>query len=1062
MRGAIKWMAGNHVAANLLMMVLLVGGLIKAFSIKQEIFPEISLDMIQVQVPYPGAGPEEVEEGIILKIEDNITSVDGIKEIRSTATEGMGVVTAELVAGHDPDVALQEIKSEVDRIITFPEEAEKPIISKLINRIEVISLVLYGDVPERSLREQAELIREELLAFPQITQVDLGGLRPYEISIEVPEKNLRRYGLTLEHVAGAVRLASLDLPGGTIKTEGGEILLRTKEKRYTGTEYEQITIIGTGEGARVKLGDIAEVRDAFRETDMHAEFNGRPAAMIKVFRVGEQKPTEISDLVIGYAEEKSLGLPGSMSLDVWYDTTEIYNSRVNLLIKNAAIGLTLVMIVLGLFLEIRLALWVMLGLPISFLGAMFIMPWLGVSINMMSLFAFILALGIVVDDAIIVGENIYEHRQMGKPFPKAAVDGALEVAMPITFSILTTLVAFMPLVFISGLMGKFIKTIPLVVMSILTVSLIESLLVLPAHLSIGKHRLDSHGLLGMIDNTRKRVSRWLDEFTSGPYSRALDICLRYRYATLAAGFATLVLTVGLIRGGIVKFSFMPRVDGDQVNVNLQMPPGTPAYKTAEITEYIVAKGREVMASHDSASGRRTPTVESVFAIVGGSLGSGGPHGASGGEATAANLSEVSMMMVESDERDISSVAVENLWRQRVGEIPGVESITYTSNLMQMGANIDVQLAHNDFGVLESASERLQETLRDYPGVSDIKDNYSKGKPELKFTLKPAARTLGITERDLAVQVRGAFYGAEARRQQIGRNEVKVMVRYPADDRKSIWDLDQMRIRTPGGGELPLEQAAYIEESRGYNAINRVDRKRTVNVQGTVDAEMANSGEILADIQATVLPQLIADYPGLSYELVGEERERAESMASTAEGFLLALLAIYALLAIPFHSYSQPLLIMAAIPFGFVGAVIGHLIMGYDLSMLSMFGVVALAGVVVNDSLLLIYQINKNRKQGKEILPAVMAAGRRRLRPIVLTSFTTFFGLMPIILETSVQAQFLIPMALSLGFGILFATMITLLLIPSMYIILEDLRRLIGLGAGQREYQPVEVVEQEGG
>ncbi len=1051
MTGAIKWMAGNHVAANLLMMVLLVGGLIKAFSIKQEVFPEVSLDMIQVQVPYPGAGPEEVEEGIILKIEDNITSVDGIKEITSIAAEGMGVVTAELVAGHDPDVALQEIKSEVDRIVTFPEEAEKPIISKLLARREVISLVLYGDVPERSLHEQAEQIREELLSYPEITQVDLGGLRPYEISIEVPEKNLRAYGLTLDGIAAIVRASSLDLPGGTIKTDGGEILLRTKEKRYTGTEYEEITIIGSGEGTRLKLGDIATVKDGFRETDMYAQYNGQSGAMIKVFRVADQKPTRISELVTQYTKDKSRGLPASMNLDTWYDTTEIYNSRVSLLKKNAAIGLTLVMIVLGLFLEIRLALWVMLGLPISFLGAMLIMPWLGVSINMISLFAFILALGIVVDDAIIVGENIYEHRQKGKPYAKAAIDGALEVATPVTFSILTTLAAFMPLVFIGGVMGKFMKAIPLVVMSILAVSLIESLLILPAHLSLGKRREASHGLLGAIDNTRKRVSGAMQRFAGGPYSRALDSCLRYRYVTLAAGLATMVITVGLIRGGVVKFSFMPRVDGDQVNVNLQMPPGTPAYKTAEITDNIVSMGQRVMAAYDSSTGRKVPTMKSIFAIVGGSLGTMGPA-ASSGAATSANLAEVSMVLVETNQREITSAAVENLWRTKVGEIPGVESVTYTSNLMRMGANIDVQLAHGDFDILESASERLQRSLKEYPGVSDIKDNYSRGKPELKFTLKPAARTLGITERDLAIQVRSAFYGAEARRLQIGRNEVKVMVRYPEQDRKSMWDLEQMRIRTPGGGELPLGQAAYIEQSRGYSTISRIDRKRTVNVQGTVDAERANAGEILADIEATILPQLLADYPGLSYGLVGEARERAESMGDTLEGFLIALLVIYALLAIPFHSYSQPLLIMAAIPFGFVGAVMGHLIMGHDLSMLSMFGVVALAGVVVNDSLLLIDQINRNRLAGSTIIHSAIAAGRRRLRPIILTSFTTFFGLIPMILETSIQAQFLIPMALSLGFGILFATFITLLLTPSMYVILEDLKRLVGI----RDKTPVHV------
>jgi multidrug efflux pump subunit AcrB len=1049
MKGAVKWMAGNHVAANLLMMVFLVGGLIKAFSIKQEIFPEISLDMIQVTVPYPGAGPEEVEEGIILKVEDNITSVDGIKEIRSVASEGIGVVTAEIRTGEDADIILQNIKNEVDRIITFPEEAEKPIITKLLARREVISVVVSGDVPERSLRQLAENVREELLGYPEITQVDLGGVRPYEISIEIPEANLRKYNLTLDRIAQVVRLSSLDLPGGTIKTSGGQILLRTKEKRYVGPEYANIVVVGNADGTQVKLGDIAEVKDTFRETDSYAEFNGKPAAMVKVFRVGDQGPVQIAELVKKYVEIKKLSLPSSMNIDVWYDTSEIFESRMNLLKKNAAIGLTLVIITLGLFLEIRLALWVMLGLPISFLGAMLMMPTLGVSINMISLFAFILALGIVVDDAIIVGENIYAHRQKGKPYPRAAIDGALEVAVPVTFSILTTLAAFMPLVFITGTMGKFIKAIPLVVISILVVSLVESLFVLPAHLSIGKRREDSGRALSLIDNIRKWFGSGLENFTRGPYRRFLGLCLKNRFIALATGAAILLLTVGIIKGGLIKFSVMPRVDGDLVVVNLKMPPGTPAEETARIQQDIANKGMEVINEHNEKDPEKASIFESVFGIVGATMGQGGPA-ATSGEATSSNLAEIYLLLVESDERDISSTAIENRWRERVGEIPGIESLTFSSNLIRMGANIDVQLAHNDYGVLENASERVIESLARYPGVADIADNYSLGKRELKIRLRPEARTLGITERELARQVRGAFYGSEALRLQIGRNEVKVMVRYPEEDRKSLWDLETMRIRTPMGGEIPLARAADVEEGRGYSTINRIDRKRVINVTGMVDADVTNAGDILQDLEQTILARLELDYPGLSYELVGEEQERSESMGSTLSGFLLAMLIIYALLAIPFHSYSQPLLIMAAIPFGVVGSVMGHLIMGYDLSMLSMFGLVALSGVVVNDSLLLIHKINSNREQGSPVFQATMDAGQRRLRPIMLTSFTTFFGLMPIILETSVQAKFLIPMAISLGFGILFATGITLLLIPSMYLILDDLHRLIGFGKKTEE------------
>ncbi len=526
MKSAIRWMAHNHVAANLLMLVFVVGGLLLAPKVKQEVFPEVSLDWISVSVPYPGAGPEEVEEGILLKIEENLTGVDGIKQIKSTAAEGSGSVMVEIREGMDADKVLQDVKSEVDRITTFPLDAEEPVISKVLNRREVISVVVYGDLAERSLREWAEAVRDDLLTYPQITQVDLGGVRPYEIAVEVPEENLRRYNLTLEQVAQRIRKASLDLPGGSIRTQGGEILLRTKERRYFGPEYADLVILTQPDGTQVRLRDIAAVRDTFQETDTSATFDGKPAAMVKIFRVGEQKPTEISEIVKQYIEEKSPMLPPTVQIADWNDTSELFASRMHLLLKNAAFGLILVFLVLGLFLEIRLALWVMLGIPISFLGTLFLMPALGISINMISLFAFILALGIVVDDAIVIGENIYEQRQLGRPYLRAAVDGAQEVGIPVVFSILTTVAAFMPLIFVSGTMGKFISVIPMVVITILLVSLIESLFILPAHLALGRRRKTPGGVLGGIERLRQKFGRALDRFIGGPYRRTLDLCLR--------------------------------------------------------------------------------------------------------------------------------------------------------------------------------------------------------------------------------------------------------------------------------------------------------------------------------------------------------------------------------------------------------------------------------------------------------------------------------------------------------------------------------------------------------
>ncbi len=1030
-------MANNHVAANLLMMIFIVGGLVMAFAIKQEVFPEIDLDMVQVSVAYPGAGPEEVEDGILLKIEENLSSITGIKEIKSVASEGFGRVTAEIMQGEDIDIVLQDIKAEIDRIITFPEESEKPVITKTANRREVVSLVVYGNAPERSLREQAEAIRDDLLAMPEITQVDLRGVRPYEISIEVKEETLRQYGLTLGQIAERVRQASMDLPGGAVKARGGEVLIRTKEKRYDGPEYANIAVLKKSNGTELKLGDIANVKDKFRETDEFARLDGLPAAMVAVYRVGMQKPLDISRIVSTYVKKKRTALPESLKLAEWNDFSDIYRSRLNLLLRNAFLGLILIFLILGLFLQIRLALWVMLGIPISFLGALLMMPSLDVSINMLSLFAFILALGIVVDDAIVVGENIYTHRGMKKPYLNAAIDGTIEVGRPVVFSVLTTVAAFLPLVFISGTMGKFIRVIPFVVIPILLVSLVESLLILPAHLSLGKGTRHSKGAAGFITRTRERFGSRLEGFVAGPYKNFLAFCTHYRYTTLATAIAVLFIAAGLVGGGIVKFRFMPDVDGDLITATLKMPIGTPIDDTAAAHDYIVRKAQEVIGDYNRTREKKSGVLRHIYSTLGSTI----LYGHSGeSTSSASHLSDIALLLTESEKRGIASAEIARKWREAVGDVPGADSVTFVSNLVRFGKNVDIRLAHEDFDVLAHAVPRIKSALAAYPGVSDIDDNYTRGKRELKLTLRPEARTLGITEEDLGRQIRGAFYGAEALRLQRGRNEVKVMVRYPEEDRKSMGNLESMRIRTSDGAEVTFSQAALVEEGRGFSEINRTDRKRVINVTASVDSNRANAEDILLEMKDTVLNDLVNDYPGLTYNLEGEEKERRESMGSMAKGFMMALLVIYTLLAIPFRSYLQPFIIMSAIPFGFVGAIIGHLVLGFSLSILSLFGIVALTGVVVNDSLLLVNFVNDKRRAGVELHQAVIEAAQRRFRPIVLTSLTTSLGLTPIILEKSMQAQFLIPMAISLGFGILFATLITLILVPSLYLILEDLLR----------------------
>ncbi len=1039
MKDAIRYMAQNHVAANILMLFFLIGGLVLLPTIKQEIFPEISLDIIQIQVAYPGAAPEEVEDGIILAIEQALSGIDGIKEINSFAQEGLGTVFVTVKEGANADRVLQDVKNAVDRITTFPEEAEEPLISKLLNRHEVISVVVYGQVDEWTLKHYAEEIEDELLAKPNITQVSLFGVRPYEIAVEVPQENLKRFHLSFDDLAGTIRAASVDLPGGRLKTEGGEILLRTKGKRYYARQYAGIIVITSPEGTKLRLGDLARVRDTFADVDTYALFDGKPAAMVKVYRVGDQRPLDISRTVREYVQKRAATLPSSLKLAVWNDTSQILRSRMNLLLKNASFGLILVVLILGLFLELRLAFWVMLGIPVSFLGTFLFMPLLHLSINMISLFAFIMALGIVVDDAIVVGESAFARRRLYSDPTQAAIEGTLEVAKPIVFSVLTTIAAFVPLIFVGGMIGKFIKVIPLIVISTLLVSLTESLFVLPAHLSLTLNRPKGR-VLTTLERPRLWLGQRLRQFIQGPYKRALKACLTYRYATIAAGLSLLLLSLGLVESGLVRFRFMPAVEANHVDVTIKMPVGTPVRETARVARFIEKKGEEAARELEKTHPGCGPICQHIYTLVGGTLGVGGPVG--GGEASAAHLAEVSMLLTPNQQRCVGAEEVKRKWRELVGEIPGVDALTFKANLVHMGANLDIQLAHKDLEVLRKAAERLKKALASYPGLSDIDDTYSEGKTEIKIRLKPLGRLLGLTETQLGRQIRGAFYGSEALRLQRGKNEVKVMVSLPRQDRNYLWYLENLWIKTPQGAEVPLSQVAELVPGRGYSIINRYNRKRVVDVTASVDAKVTNADEILAELKKGLLPQLMNDYPGLSYQIQGEGKEEAESMASMRRGFLLALLAIYSLLAISFRSYIQPLIVMLSIPFGLVGAILGHLIMGKELCILSMFGLVALSGVVVNDALLLIDYANERIRKGNSPFEAIVQAGIRRFRPILLTSLTTFFGLMPLILEKSIQAQFLIPMAISLGFGILFATGITLLLIPCFYLVYEDLRQRI--------------------
>lgn len=1037
MKGLVAWFAENHVTANLLMVFLLVAGTVTGMTMKLEIFPETSLDQISISMAYPGASPAEVEEAIVRRIEENVAGLAGIKRIDSVAREGFGTVNIEVMTDWDLKELLDEVKAEVDRITTFPEEAEEPVVREVTRRTQVINVAVYGDAPESTIKHLTEKIRDDITNLPDITYAELSGIRQAEVHIEISEETLRRFGLTLNKVAEAVRRASLDLPAGSVKTAGGEILVRTKGRRYYAADYEDVAVITRADGSKVTLGQIANLRDGFEDVDLTSRFQGKTSGVIQVYRVANQNALTVADTVKRYIEEVRPSLPAGVHIDYYQDRSEILKSRMDLLLRNMAIGLVLVSILLGVFLNVRLAFWVTLGIPISFAFGILLLPRFDVSINMISLFAFITVLGIVVDDAIVIGENIFRKQDEGLAGLSGAVHGALEVGQPVIFAVLTTVVAFWPLLLGTGTMGKVMRNIPIVVIVVLLGSLVESLLILPAHLSRAKQGKKGRAARSMED---KRVARWLKGFIQGPYARLVDFCVRWRYATVALGIAMLLLTIGVWKGGWIKFTLFPKIESDRLTCTLTMPAGTPVERTREIVTRLERSAKEVLAEVDKTRPKGSPPLfEHSRALIG--LHSGGHGPTATGPQEGSHLAEITVNLLEGEQRDIRTATLAALWREKVGVIPDAESISFQSALFSAGNPIEVHLSLDNHDLLLAAADELKEDLQGYPGVFDVGDSFLPGKPEMQLKLKPAAQSLGLTLDDLAQQVRHAFYGAEALRMQRDQDEVKVMVLYPESERKSLGRVEEMRIRSPDGSEVPFSQVAEVKMEQGYESIQRAQRLRVIKVTADVDETVANANEVRMDLESRVLPQLKHDYPGLRYSIEGEGKEQKESMADVNKGFIIALFGIYALLAVPFRSFTQPLVVMSAIPFGIIGAVAGHLIMGHNLSLLSMFGIVGLAGVVVNDSLVLIDATNRIRREGTEAHEAITRAGALRFRAIILTSLTTFAGLSPMLLERSIQAQFLIPMAISLGFGVLFCTGVTLLLVPSLYMVLDDLHNL---------------------
>ena len=1018
-RGPIAWMARNAIAANLFMIILVVGGIWTAFHIQKEVYPQYELDIVSVSVGYPGAAPAEVEQGILQPIEEAVRGVQGIKELTSQAREGRGSVTIELVAGTDRGKAFQDIDQAVNRIRTFPDDIEQPEVSLRAQQRSVMDIGLYGNVDIGTLRSLAEQLRDRLLSDPAITQVELGNVPEYMTHIEIPQHRLREYGITLRDVARVIVASSEDIPAGSVETGTGEILLRMKERKQWADEYGRIVIIPSEGGGGVTLADLAKVTDGFEEGGFHERFNRQLTVGVDIYRIGNQSPLEIAEAVKNIMADFETTLPPGVKYRIDSNSAEDYKDRLFLLIKNGVLAIVIVLLILAMFLEFRLAFWVMMGMTISFIGGLVFLPAIDVSINMVSMFAFLVVLGIVVDDAIVVGENVHEYREQGMSPMQAAIAGTRDIAGPVTFSILTTIVAFVPLLFMPGTTGKFWWPLPAVVITVLAVSLLEALFILPAHLGHLSKRAVSP-VNGTAHRWQRSIASHFNRFIDQHYRRFLDVCIRHRYVTIASAVALLVVVGGYGYSDHMGMIMMPEVSADEIEAGIRLPVGTTRDQAARVAHEVTESTHRMFEAHNLyrvAEGIKTN-------VRGGSF------------------IDVEIVMKPPDEHNMTTGEIISLWRDNIGDIDGVSQITFEAESGPGGwqQDISVDLSHSDIDVLAKASRAFLERAEGFEETHDASDNYNKGKTQFDFVLRPEGRNLGLTAVEVGRQLRDAFYGALAMRQLRGTNEIEMRVKLPMAERKDIRYLEEFVVRTPDGTEVPLMDVVNIERGEAFTSINRRDGRRVVTVSMDVEPKRAMT-RVMEAIKTDVLPQIRAEYPGLTWTFQGTQAEMRESTQALWGGFAMAMVIVYMLLAIAFGSYVQPLIVMAAIPFGIVGAVIGHMLLGYDLSLISLMGVIALSGVVVNDSLIMIDYANKRRAQCSAF-EAIHTAGLRRFKPIILTTLTTFGGLTPIILETSRQAYYLIPMAISLGFGIVFATSIILLLVPCLYMILEDVVSLV--------------------
>ncbi len=1020
----IIWFVENRVAANLLMALIVISGLYAITHVPIESSPQYERNSLYVKFNYPGGTPQDIEESIITRIEEAIYALPGITDLTSTAREGGGSVSMKVADGYHYRDVLDEVEARVDLISSFPEQMEALEIGKSSIRFEVISVALSGYLPELEIRQLGKKVRNQLAALPGITQVELTGIRPFEISIEIAQQQLQKYQLTFPEVVDAIRNASSDLPAGSIKQDGKELLIRTQGQRYYGADFADIVVKTRSDGSRLSLGQIAEIKDGFVDEAILSRYNGKPAVMIEVYRSGEQDAIDIAQTVKQFLESQQSNMPPGVELGYWRDRSKYIDNRISSLLQTALLGSVLVFIVLSLFLQIELAFWVVLGIPVSIIGAFAFMPVFGVTINYTSIFAFILVLGIVVDDAIVTGENIFKHLQQHENPVQAVINGTREVAVAVTFGVLTTVVAFASLLMMDGDRSKMFTMIPPIVIPVLLLSLVETKLILPSHL---KH-LDVDKHLPGLNRLQQWIDRKLSRFVEHIYQPLLRQTLKHPALTLSVFFSALLIIASTVFSGWVRFTFFPKVQSEVVRSKVVLPEGSPYQMTHQTIKKIERAAIQLREKYNKLSPDQ-PIITNIYSSVGvqGRVQLG----------IKPNEGYVSFEVVPPEVRShpVTSVELSREWRKLVGPVPGVRKLAFRGSLFKDRNPIDFMLKGHDFTELKRVANKIKQQLSHYPGVYDIADDFSQGQEQIELQIKPEAEQLGISGRELGLQVRGAFHGLQAQRLQREGEEVKVYVRYPQRERQTLDTLEQMKIRTATHEAIPLQEVAEIKLDRAPAIINRSERHRTLHVTAHANKKTVQLPVIEREMEAYIEKILVA-HPGVSFVAEGEAKETRESLSSLGLGIALVLLVIYSLLAIPFQSYTQPLIVMSVIPFGLTGSVLGHIVLGMDLTIQSVLGMLALIGVVVNDSLVLVDYINRCRKQGQTLCHAVSQAGAMRFRAILLTSITTFIGLIPMMTSNNTQAQFLVPMAVSLAFGVMFATLVTLFLVPCFYLLVE--------------------------